>query len=84
MDLELAKELAASSFATFLIVILIAGKYRWWVFGSYYDEMLKDKEEQIEYERREKEQWRAMAMQTRDLTERSVAVAAKAVVGKHP
>lgn len=77
--IEVAKEVAAGGFATFLVIVLIAGKYRVWMWGYHYDEMVKEKDELIAYERAEKNEWRSMAWDTRRLTDKSVTLAQKAV-----
>lgn len=77
--IQVIKELAAGGFATFLIAILVAGKYRIWMFTSYHDEMIVDKDKQIAAERAEKEQWRALALETRNLTDRSVSALNKVI-----
>lgn len=91
MDIyQVVKELAAGGFATFLVAVLVAGKYRVWIWGHHYDamviekderfdEMVREKDAQITYERGEKDQWRALAWDTHKLTERSVSLATKAV-----
>lgn len=73
------EKLASAGFATFLVVIIIAGRYRIWLWSWTFDEMLKAKNEQIDYERREKEYWRSAAFQNKDLADRSVVVASKVV-----
>lgn len=80
MDLfQVVKELAAGGFATFLVAILVAGKYGVWVWGHHYTDMCKEKDAIIAYERAEKEEWRQLAWETKHLTEKSVRVAEKAV-----
>lgn len=87
---NLAKDIAAGGFATLLIAILIAGKYRVWMWCHHhdeiktaddrrFDEMVEEKDKQIEYERKEKEEWRKLAWDTKRLTEQSVTLAAKVV-----
>jgi len=73
------KELATGGFATFLIALLVAGKYRVWVYGHYLDEVIKNKDAQIAREQQETERWRALALGARELTDRSLAVAARVV-----
>lgn len=87
---QLVEKLAAGGFATFLIVILIAGQKRVWVWGyhlddtirekdTYYDDMVKEKNALIAYERNEKDEWRTLAWETKKLTEKSVSLAQTAV-----
>jgi hypothetical protein len=78
-NFEIIKELAAGGFASFLIAILIAGKYRIWVWGYHLDELRRDYEKAIDYERAEKNQWREIALEGRDLVHRSVSMAGKVV-----
>jgi len=74
---QVVEKLAAGGFVTFLVAILLAGKYRVWVWGYQLDEAVRDKEKQIEEQRHEKEQWRSQALGARDLTERSVTLSTK-------
>jgi hypothetical protein len=77
--IQLIEKLAAGGFATFLVAILIAGKYRVWVWGYHLDDAIRDREKQITYERAEKDQWRQLAMEGKNLTDRSVALASTVV-----
>ena len=77
--IPLIERLAGAGFATFLVVIIIAGRYRIWLWSWTFDEMLNAKNEQLNYERKEKEYWRSAAFQNKDLADRSVVVASKVV-----
>ena len=77
--ISVINKLAAGGLATLLIAILVAGKYKIWVWGYAYEEMVKEKDAQIAYERAEKNEWRQLAWETRSLTEKSVSLATKAV-----
>lgn len=79
--MQIIKDLATGGFATFLVTILVAGKYRIWVWGYILDDIVKDKDAQIAHERAEKDQWRTLALQNRELTDRSVSLATKVVQG---
>lgn len=84
MDLiTVIKELATGGFATFLIAIIIAGWKRIWIWSYVYDEMIKEKNAQIEHERAEKEEWKAHVFKTKELTDRTLHLAEK-VVGNAP
>lgn len=76
---EAINKLAAGGLATLLIAILVAGWKGIWIWGYHFDAMVKEKDAQIAYERAEKEQWRKLAWDTHQLTERSVSIVDKAV-----
>lgn len=77
--ISIINKLAAGGLATLLIAILVAGWKRIWVWGYHFDEMVRQKDALIDYERKEKEEWRQLAWGTHKLTERTVTLAAKAV-----
>jgi hypothetical protein len=78
---QIVKELAAGGFATFLVAILVAGRYRIWVWGYVLDEVVTEKNKLVEYERARGEEWKQLALTNRELVERSVTVVSKAVGG---
>ena len=45
-----------------LILVLIGGKRRWWVWGYQLTEMRADLKEQLADERAEKEEWKQLAL----------------------
>jgi hypothetical protein len=79
--ISIVKELAAGGFATFLVAILVAGRYRIWVWGYHLDEVIKERDTLIAYERAEKEQFKQLLLDARELTNRSVDLASKVVRG---
>jgi len=80
--MQLAKDLAAGGFATLLIAIGVAGWYKVWIWGYVYEDMKKEKDAQIESERQQKNEYKSMLFSARNLTDRTVEVAQKALGGQ--
>lgn len=76
---EILEKLAASGFASFLLAVLWAGKARVWVWGYHLEELQKRHDREIEHERAEKNEWKALALDSRDVVHRSLRVASKSV-----
>lgn len=72
MDLlQLAQKLSGASLATLLILILIGGWKKVWVFGYQLNEM----EAQVERMRLERDGWKELALKATGLAENSVTIA---------
>lgn len=87
---DLIQKIAAGGFATLLTALLVSGKYGWWLYGTThkeivdakdkaYADMVKEKDEQIQYHRTEARYWRDLTIDIKNIAARSTTVAAKVV-----
>lgn len=65
---EILEALRAGGMTGLLVVALIGGFRRWWVFGWHYKEV-----------KRERDEWKALALGGTHLAERSITMAQEAV-----
>jgi hypothetical protein len=88
--LTFAEKLAGASLAMLLIVVLVGGYRRWWVWGHQYVEMRADYQQRLqaridEYEHRleaaerKAAEWQRMALRAAGIAENSVEIAKKRV-----
>ncbi len=82
MNLDLVaflEKLSGASLPLIAVLVLYAGWKKYWVWGYQLEDLRMEKERELENERRDKNEWKSLVFQTKQLTDRSVSALSKVV-----